>query len=248
MERLLICRPTNKLTGKILFAHTVASLIILQSVSKPAELSINAPLKSDALKFLIRERAVGHWSSKKNGWIKKVDGCSDYFLTQDGLNKVLDRVNGKSAAQSVTVVQIDEALARIRGELKDYELDEYSFYSVTKSDLDKDDSLTPIGNSTPDVSTLTKVIVNRLVNVKEWVLKNANGICEACNSPAPFCKDDKSPYLEVHHVQFLSEGGSDTVKNAVALCPNCHRKCHHSFDKKDFKERLYKSISRLVLE
>jgi 5-methylcytosine-specific restriction protein A len=28
----------------------------------------------------------------------------------------------------------------------------------------------------------------------------------------------------------LSEGGGDTVDNAVALCPNCHRECHHGGD------------------
>jgi 5-methylcytosine-specific restriction protein A len=28
----------------------------------------------------------------------------------------------------------------------------------------------------------------------------------------------------------LSDGGRDTVDNAVALCPNCHRECHHGKD------------------
>ena len=30
------------------------------------------------------------------------------------------------------------------------------------------------------------------------------------------------PYLEVHHIIQLAKGGPDTIKNAVALCPNCH--------------------------
>jgi len=34
------------------------------------------------------------------------------------------------------------------------------------------------------------------------------------------------PYLETHHVVWLSKGGSDAVDNTVALCPNCHRKMH----------------------
>jgi len=25
----------------------------------------------------------------------------------------------------------------------------------------------------------------------------------------------------------LSEGGEDTLENAIALCPNCHRKMHY---------------------
>ena len=27
--------------------------------------------------------------------------------------------------------------------------------------------------------------------------------------------------------QILLEGGPDTVENAIALCPNCHRKQHY---------------------
>lgn len=34
------------------------------------------------------------------------------------------------------------------------------------------------------------------------------------------------PYLEVHHIKILSHGGSDSVENVVALCPNCHKKIH----------------------
>jgi 5-methylcytosine-specific restriction protein A len=32
--------------------------------------------------------------------------------------------------------------------------------------------------------------------------------------------------LEVHHIQWLSNDGDDTIDNIVALCPNCHRKMH----------------------
>ncbi|HVG57635.1 MAG TPA: HNH endonuclease [Hyalangium sp.] len=39
-----------------------------------------------------------------------------------------------------------------------------------------------------------------------------------------------SPYLEVHHKKFLARGGVDTVKNARALCPNCHRKVHYEMN------------------
>jgi len=56
----------------------------------------------------------------------------------------------------------------------------------------------------------------------------ANGICGRCGQPAPFNRRaDGSPYLEVHHVRQLADGGDDTVANAVALCPNCHRRQHH---------------------
>ena len=48
-----------------------------------------------------------------------------------------------------------------------------------------------------------------------------------CKSPIPFLKLDGRPYLEVHHKIPLSVGGEDTVDNAIALCPNCHRKLHY---------------------
>jgi 5-methylcytosine-specific restriction protein A len=31
----------------------------------------------------------------------------------------------------------------------------------------------------------------------------------------------------VHHRVRLADGGDDTTDNAVALCPNCHRKAHY---------------------
>ena len=59
------------------------------------------------------------------------------------------------------------------------------------------------------------------------VLLRAAGKCEHCKQEAPFKrKKDLQPYLEVHHVVQLSKGGEDTVSNALALCPNCHRYLH----------------------
>ena len=59
------------------------------------------------------------------------------------------------------------------------------------------------------------------------VLERAKGICEQCEQPAPFIrKKDNTPYLEVHHKKRLADGGEDTVKNAIAVCPNCHRELH----------------------
>src|SRR5450830_989360 len=56
------------------------------------------------------------------------------------------------------------------------------------------------------------------------VLRRASGQCERCHNPAPFQrKKDNTPYLEVHHKKQLAAGGEDTVENAAALCPNCHR-------------------------
>jgi hypothetical protein len=78
-----------------------------------------------------------------------------------------------------------------------------------------------------------KVLVNTTVFLRNpyviaEVLARTNGICESCYAPAPFIRvSDGSPYLEVHHRVRLADGGEDTALNAIALCPNCHRKAHY---------------------
>lgn len=62
--------------------------------------------------------------------------------------------------------------------------------------------------------------------VARKIIKESNGKCELCGEQAPFNYRDGTPYLESHFVQWLSEGGSPTIDNVVALCPNCHKKIH----------------------
>jgi 5-methylcytosine-specific restriction endonuclease McrA len=64
-------------------------------------------------------------------------------------------------------------------------------------------------------------------DVVAGALLYANGVCQGCNTKGPFKRDsDGKPYLEVHHIQPLSEGGSDSFDNVCALCPNCHKLLH----------------------
>lgn len=103
----------------------------------------------------------------------------------------------------------------------------------------------PMGFIKPKQSSVTTVAYLRDPLVKAWGLNNANGVCEACSSPAPFNRPDGSPYLEVHHLLPLSEGGEDTTVNALAVCPNCHRRLHYGTDKSSFVSELYLKILRL---
>lgn len=107
---------------------------------------------------------------------------------------------------------------------------------------------TPAGELTPAKVTGTTTSFVRDPAVKSWVLKASKGICEGCNSSAPFMGSDGMPYLEVHHVMPLSSFGSDRISNAVALCPNCHRRCHFAADRDEFKLSLYEKVARLVIE
>lgn len=69
--------------------------------------------------------------------------------------------------------------------------------------------------------------------VSEYAKREADGVCQLCEQPAPFANAKGLPYLETHHIVWLSKGGQDSVENTVALCPNCHRKMHVLDDKKD---------------
>ena len=106
----------------------------------------------------------------------------------------------------------------------------------------------PRGEQKPQPSTTTSTTYARDPLVKAWVLENAKGNCEGCDAPAPFQTRYGEPFLEVHHVRTLADGGSDTTYNAIALCPNCHRRCHASNDQKHFTENLFSRVSRLVRE
>lgn len=76
--------------------------------------------------------------------------------------------------------------------------------------------------------SVTTTAFLRNADVITEVLYRAKGICESCNKPAPFLRNTSGePYLEVHHKLPLAKGGEDTVENAIALCPNCHRERHY---------------------
>ncbi len=72
--------------------------------------------------------------------------------------------------------------------------------------------------------------------IAEYARKRANGICQLCGKPAPFKRSDGEPYLESHHIVWLSNGGEDSIENTVALCPNCHRRMHVVQSAEDVKK------------
>ena len=80
----------------------------------------------------------------------------------------------------------------------------------------------------PRKITATTSVFVRNADVVAEVLSRANGACEECKKKAPFARRSSGePYLEVHHRIPLAQGGDDTVLNAIALCPNCHRRQHY---------------------
>lgn len=78
----------------------------------------------------------------------------------------------------------------------------------------------------PSVSSVQTKVYYRNAAIAAYVKKRANGCCQLCGQKAPFMEAGGEPYLECHHINWLSKGGLDSVDNCVALCPNCHRKMH----------------------
>jgi len=72
----------------------------------------------------------------------------------------------------------------------------------------------------------SQVYYYRDPNIAALVKKDAQGICDLCGQEAPFVNRKGKPYLENHHVQYLADGGKDSIANCVALCPSCHAKMH----------------------
>lgn len=123
-----------------------------------------------------------------------------------------------------------------------------AFEAMVREEIQKPTLRKPTGNVTPKTVQTKISTYQRDAKVKAWVLKEADGICEMCGHTAPFCGTDGIPYLEVHHIKQLADGGSDTIMNAAALCPNCHREMHYGINNDSLISRLYQQVSRLVRE
>jgi 5-methylcytosine-specific restriction enzyme A len=118
-------------------------------------------------------------------------------------------------------------------------------FEIEVKEIGRRVKLAPTGNKKPRATTATITQYARDPAVKAWVLAEAKGICECCMHPAPF-KTADGPFLEVHHVHQLADRGPDTVANAVAICPNCHRRLHYGIDAYELIDQLYERIARLI--
>lgn len=94
-------------------------------------------------------------------------------------------------------------------------------------------------------------------NLREYILHRDNHTCQN-----PDCKNkdkDKNPILEVHHIIFRSNGGTDTPSNLITLCNKCHTPSNHKKGKflyewqtnkpkiREFKDATFMSSVRWYL-
>ena len=78
-------------------------------------------------------------------------------------------------------------------------------------------------------------------NVKSAVLSRDNYTCQICGA--------KNTKLQVHHIRFRSDGGSNRMDNLVTLCKECHDKVHtgeleYTKKVKSFKHSTHMNIMR----
>lgn len=103
-----------------------------------------------------------------------------------------------------------------------------------------------IENSTASPSHRNTVFVRDPKGVRRCS-RRRSAPAKTAVSYSPF-EVDGLPFLEVHIVKHLVQKGSDRIINTVALCPNCHQRCHRSSDRDVFNSRFYSKIDRLIRE
>ena len=124
--------------------------------------------------------------------------------------KMAEESNPSSYLSSQTVSELNKQQEKFASELNYDELKSRAVYYGNQASARKVTSQTYIRN--PYVAELTK--------------RRSKGICELCKNAAPFNDTAGKPYLESHHIKWLSRKGPDIIENTVALCPNCHKKMH----------------------
>ncbi|GGJ56495.1 HNH endonuclease [Deinococcus roseus] len=162
-----------------------------------------------------------------------------------------DRIVGYKPARHVTGQIKDKIIGFLnkRGIFNQEEMqpvaDQQHLYQRVTALRQKKFAQQPLGQQVPKTVQAQRTLYVRDPKVVAWVLEQAKGHCELCGSAAPFLTAEGLPFLEVHHVKGLAEGGPDTTENAVALCPNCHRLCHYAANKKEAVSKLLQNVARL---
>jgi 5-methylcytosine-specific restriction endonuclease McrA len=62
------------------------------------------------------------------------------------------------------------------------------------------------------------------------------------------CTICHAPWLEIHHIQELGDGGKTEYENLIVLCPNCHTRVHQDGIPKSEELRHYKTKQEIAYE
>lgn len=166
---------------------------------------------------------------------------ADRNLSYSACNHCVDVSNPNNIEPSSSAIKRMDGWIATLNEWMEVQLDEEeipedeneNFYNEVSQSLQDDktarQSRLAVAPKIPERISSKTTSFRRNPDVVAEVLLRAEGKCESCLQPAPFARaSDGTPYLEVHHRIMLSVGGEDTVANAIALCPNCHRAAHYA--------------------
>jgi hypothetical protein len=95
----------------------------------------------------------------------------------------------------------------------------------------------------------TEHLVETYVRNKGWAKQARDTFgtdCMICDCDNRFHKPDGSPYIEVHHIVPLCEGGEDGIWNLSMLCAHHHRMAHFAdhMSKKKIRNFLQKEVDK----
>lgn len=187
------------------------------------------------MKKLIIKKAFERFDNAERPW--KLVEKNWYVINKNGalyplkyiwaltINQEPKSFNTKVAREELTKRGYSVIDTRVFESLNDFEV------KIKKSLLDTKENRKKrlkLASKKPMVMLSVIKSYKRNPDVVAEALLKANGVCGQCKKLAPFKKKkDSTPYLEVHHIVQLSNNGDDTVKNTIALCPNCHREAHY---------------------
>lgn len=148
-------------------------------------------------------------------WLKVGDRL---FLATDGTNIYACKLD----VDSLSIDDVDNVIENTLKELSDEYITERAARSKGK----------------PKKKKAERDEYVRNIYVIEAAKRRNNYKCEmpGCKY-RPFLTGSGKPYIEVHHIIPLSEGGKDEMGNVAALCPKCHREQHYA-KKKDIKRQI----------
>lgn len=97
-------------------------------------------------------------------------------------------------------------------------------------------------SNTSNYRNVESISYQRNTLITQYIKQLSKGKCALCKQDAPFIDKNDMPFLHVHHIEYLSNGGEDTIDNCVVVCPNCHAKIHNLESSED-KQILLDSVA-----
>lgn len=92
-------------------------------------------------------------------------------------------------------------------------------------------------DSSQDSETIDKVPPPTEKKKNRLKFERANRQCEFC--------ENQSDHLEIHHIKPRAKGGSNKLRNLIALCPECHRKADRgAYSRSELKYHVRRSMDR----